>query len=261
MPVPEYNKIEVSEKQLEDLIRQRPDLIEGGLKYIEDQRKTDRGPLDILMVDSGNALIVAELKIIEDDGMLMQAVDYYDFITTHLEGISLSHKKFNIDLKQDPRLFLIAPSFSVDLINRCKWIDIPISLFTFQCIELKDKKGEIIPVFGEVTIPTLPERIEIYSLENNLNYITDPDVRKLAQNFLDEIQSWDPDKVLIKPIKNAISLKVSGKVFSYFSPRRRQFRMDMYDDKEGEWNSCSVEKKGDLENARQIVRANFEKLK
>ncbi|KKM01404.1 hypothetical protein LCGC14_1794790, partial [marine sediment metagenome] len=42
-------------------------MIEDGLKYIDHQRNTDRGPLDVLFVDSGNALVVAELKINEDD--------------------------------------------------------------------------------------------------------------------------------------------------------------------------------------------------
>ena len=69
-----YKSIEVSEKQLEDLIRQGANLIEEGVRYIDHQRNTERGPLDVLMVDSGNALIVAELKIIEDDTMWFKAL-------------------------------------------------------------------------------------------------------------------------------------------------------------------------------------------
>ncbi len=33
------------------------------------------------MVDSGKSLIVAELKAVEDDGMLLQGLDYYDYVS------------------------------------------------------------------------------------------------------------------------------------------------------------------------------------
>ena len=83
-----YQSIEISEKQLEDLIRQAPENIEPGLRYIDHQRFTNRGPLDVLMVDSGNALVVAELKVVEEDSMLVQGIDYYDYITRNLEGLN-----------------------------------------------------------------------------------------------------------------------------------------------------------------------------
>ena len=54
-----YRWVEVSETKLEDLIRQGTDLIEEGLVFVDHQRMTDRGPLDVLMVDSGGALILA----------------------------------------------------------------------------------------------------------------------------------------------------------------------------------------------------------
>ena len=69
------------EKLLEEMIRKVPELIEEGLKYIDHQKRTERGRLDVLLVDSGNALVVAELKTIEDDEMLVQGLDYYDYIT------------------------------------------------------------------------------------------------------------------------------------------------------------------------------------
>lgn len=255
----EYIKKEISEKQLEDLIRQKPHLVEDGLKYITHQQPTDRGPLDVLLVDSGKALVVAELKVAEDDRMLTQGIDYYDYITGHLESIARLYKKFNIDPKQNPRLFLIAPSFSMGFLNRCKWIDIPISLFTFQCIEFENKKGKIVPIFNETTIPSLPEKIEVYSLEDQLNYITDTKLRALAKNFLDEVKQWDPSRVSIDPIKYAISLKVSGSVFAYFGARRRYFLISA-NNSEGEWTNYPIKQKEDLEDAKKIVKMNFDKF-
>lgn len=254
-----YKSTEVSEKQLEDLIRQGADLIEEGLRYIDHQRMTDRGPLDILMVDSGKALVVAELKIVEDDTMMVQGIDYYDYVSRNIEGISRVYKEFDIDPCQTVRLFLIAPSFSVSLLNRCKWIDIPIFLFTYKCITFEDSK-EITPIFSEVTVPSPPEVVETYTLSERLKYITDSNARKIVDTLIKEIQDWDNANILIEPTKYDISLKVSGRVFAYIYPRRKYFIIVTYDD-EKKWKVFPIHEKEDLESTNILVKANFEKLK
>ncbi len=207
-----YKPAEVSEKQLEDLIRQAADHIEEGLKFIDHQRRTERGPLDILFVDSGNALAVAELKIVEDDTMLVQGIDYYDFVSKNIEGMARIYKEFKIDPTQPIRLLLIAPSFSNSIVNRCKWIDIPISLFTYKSITFEDSK-DIVLIFSEIETPSAPKAIENYNLGDRLKYITDATVRTIAQDLLNEIQNWNKDKILIEPTKHDISLRFLAECF------------------------------------------------
>lgn len=253
-----YKSIEVSEKQLEDLIRQGADLIEEGLRYVDHQRITDRGPLDILMVDSGNALVVAELKVAEDDTMLVQGIDYYDYLSRNTEGIARVYKDFHVDPSQTIRLFLIAPSFSVSLLNRCKWIDIRISLFTYKCI-IFDDSSEVTPIFSEVTVPSAPEAVKAYTLDDRLKYITNPEARKMADGLIKEIQGWDVAKILIEPTKYDISLKVSGRVFSYIAPRRKHFVVYTYDE-ENKWAGFPVNQEEDLKTAKVLLSINVEKL-
>ena len=252
------NYIDVSEKQLEDLIRQDADMIEEGVKYIDHQRNAERGPLDVLMVDSGNAVVVAELKIVEDDTMLFQGIDYYDYVTRNIEGLSRVYKDFQIDPKQAVRLFLIAPSFSVSLINRCKWIDIPISLFTYKCIKDEDSK-EITAVFIETTIPSTPEAIENYDLKDRFEYITSLDIRKIAKDFIDEIKEWDANRILIEPTKYDMSAKISGRVFSYIYPRRKFFWVYTFND-EKKWTGFPINSKDDLEPVKNLLKNNIKKL-
>jgi len=254
-----YEAVEVTEKQLEDLIRQGAALIEEGLRYIDHQRMTDRGPLDVLMVDSGNALVVAELKVVEDDSILVQGIDYYDYVSRNVEGLSRIYKQFNIQPRQAPRLFLIAPSFSVSLLNRCKWIDIPISLFTFKCIKFEDSK-DVIPVFSEVTIPSTPEVAEKVTVEDHLNYITYPEVRQTAEGLLKEIKEWDKDNILIEATKYDISMKIHGRVFGYLSPRRSFFTIWTYGS-ENKWVSYRITDEKDLLNAKALLKTNMEELK
>ncbi len=255
-----YKKIDISEKQLEELTRKEPDLIEDGLKYIDHQRQTDRGPLDILCVDSGNALVVAELKAVEDDGMLVQGIDYYDYISRNLDGFARAYKDSEIDPTQKPRLLLIAPSFSITLVNRCKWVDIPISLFTFQCISFVDNPKEIITVFKEITIPSNPKPVEVYTIGQRLGYITDSEVRKVGENLLKEIKAWDQENILIEPIQSDISIKVSGKVFAYLGPRRKFFLISTYDT-ENKWIGYPIHQVEDLEETKILLKNNYERLK
>jgi len=252
MKMRKYKVVDVSEKQLEEMVRKAPDLIEEELKYIDHQKRTERGPLD--------ALIVAELKVVEDDGMLVQGIDYYDYITSNIEGFARAYKDKKVDPTQKPRLFLIAPSFSVSLLNRCKWIDVPLSLFTFQCIAFEDGPKDIIPIFKEITIPSMPTKVEVYTLDQRLNYITDSKVRQTVEDFLKEIKEWDADNILIEPTKYDISIKVSGRVFLYLGPRRKHFIIYTYDN-ENKWTGFPIQQDEDLEEVKILLKGNYEKFK
>lgn len=251
-----YQQIDVSEQLLEDLVRQNADLIEEGLVYVHHQRITGSGRLDVLLVDSGHSLVLAELKVVEDDGMLLQGLDYYDYVSSHIEAIARLYGKFSIDPTQTVRLFLIAPSFSQSLITRCKWIDVPISLFTYKCIKLQGS-DEVIPVFSEQTIPSPPDVLETHSLDDRLNYITDVEVRLIVKRLLEEIGTWDTSgKILVEPIKYSIALKVSGRNFAYTSPRRKFFLIETFN-QEGKWVGYPIRSDEDLTAARELIRASF----
>ncbi|MDX6406894.1 MAG: hypothetical protein QOH70_4349 [Blastocatellia bacterium] len=255
-----YSVVEVSERQLEDLVRQAPDLIEAGLRFVDHQAFTTRGPLDVLLVDSGPALIVAELKVVEDDTMLVQGIDYYDYVLRNLDGFTRAYSRYNIDATQQPLLFLIAPSFSVAFLNRIKWIDIPIRLFTFQCIEFEDAKGELVPIYKEITPPELPDPFTGgYSVDERYSYITDLSIRTLAEQLVAEIQGWDSQRVFPEATKYDISIKLSGRVLALIGPRRKHF-MIYTSDAEGKWTGYSVNSEADLETVTPLLRANFNRF-
>lgn len=58
-----YTKADVSEQELEDSVRRNAGLIEEGLIYVDHQKPAAGGRLDVLLVDSGKSLVVAELKV------------------------------------------------------------------------------------------------------------------------------------------------------------------------------------------------------
>jgi hypothetical protein len=252
-----YKKVDVTEQQLEDLIRLHSGTIEDGFGYVDHQKQAAGGRLDMLMVDSGKALVVAELKVVQEDGMLMQGVDYYDYVSGHIEAFSRLYKSHLIDPTQEVRLFLIAPSFSQTLINRCKWVNLPISLFTYNCLKF-DGEENLIPIFSEQAIPTPPEIIEVTHLEDHLNYITDSQVRSTVSAVLDEVKNWKPGSISLDSIKYAISMKVNGRVFAYFYPRRKHYLLATYNDQEV-WTEYIIKDDDDLAKVKPIMQAAMER--
>lgn len=252
-----YTIADVAEQQLEELVRRHSDMIEKGLVYVDHQKPAAGGRLDVLLLDSGKSIVVAELKIIQNDDMLLQGLDYYDYVTTHLESFARLYKHHAISPTQQPRLFLIAPSFSQALVNRCKWLDVPVFLFTFNCLKF-DGEDDLVPVFSEQQIPPPPEVIEPTTIERHLAYITDSTMRSKASALLDEIKNWKPENISLDSIKYAISMKVNGRVFAYFNPRRQHYLISTFN-ADDEWKEFPVKGDDDLATVKPLVKAAMER--
>jgi hypothetical protein len=252
-----YTKADVSEQQLEHLVRQNAALIEDGLVYVDHQKQAAGGRLDVLMVDSGKSLVVAELKVTQDDGMLLQGLDYYDYVSTHVESYARLYKAHCIDPTQQVRLFLVAPTFSQTLVNRCKWLDLPISLFTFTGLMFAGDE-DVVPIFTERELTAPPEIVEVTHLDDHLAYITDTAVRANVTALLDEIKNWKPGNISLDPIKYAISLKINNRVFAYVLPRRKHYLIATFDAND-DWKEFPVKGDDDLANVKPIMQAAMER--
>lgn len=252
-----YKKVDVSEQSLEDLVRRHADQIEEGLVYVEHQKAAAGGRLDVLFVDSGKSLVVAELKITEEDGMLLQGIDYYDYVTAHVESYARLYRDQAIDPTQQVRLFLIAPSFSQVLVNRCKWFDIPISLFTYNCLKFHGN-DDVVPIFAELPIPTPPEPVEATPIEDHIAYITDAPMRSKFVALLEELKNWKPGRIAVDSIKYAISIKVDGRVFAYLHPRRHHYLVGTFN-AEDKWTDYSVRGDDELAEVKLVVKAAMER--
>jgi hypothetical protein len=246
-----YKKIDISERELEDLVRQHSGLIEDGMVYLTHQNHTPGGRLDVLLVDSGKSLVVVELKVVQDDAMLMQCLDYFDHVAAGVETYARMHSAHGIDPKQPVRMLLVAPSFSQTLVNRCKWIDANISLFTYVCLKFENQKA-LVPVFTEQAIPSVQELPIVHKQEDRLAYITDPGARARAAAAIDQIRATWQDRTAVDPLKYDISLKVDGKVVAYVSPRRKSFLISTYD-AEDRWTSYTIQNDDDLAAAAHLI--------
>jgi len=224
-----YEKMNnVKEQHLEDLFMRYSGALEEGLVCVDHQVITaDRGRLDVLLVDSARTFVVAELKVVEDDGMLLQALRYYDYVASNVESFARLYPTPQPDPTKQVRLLLIAPSFSQTLLGLCRWIDADISLFTYSCLRMRDSDS-VVPVFNEVSVPPGPAIVVGRERENHLTYITDEAVRQLASDLLDEVRTWQNGLVSVEAIKHMYSLKCDGSVIAYLETRRKGFVVTTY---------------------------------
>jgi hypothetical protein len=134
------------EAELEDLIiKKYLKNVEDGLKLLRNQIRTDSGPLDVLCVDEEGVLTIIELKIVEEDEALVQSLRYLDWVDKNRDRIkdwSIS-KNLTIDDSKQPRIMLIAPSFSETIKRVIKYVDVNITLFEYICVEIGTEKGLI----------------------------------------------------------------------------------------------------------------------
>ena len=256
----DYRIVQVTEPELEELVRLAPDKLAEGLRFIDHQVATERGRLDVLLLDSDNALVVVELKVVEDDGMLVQGIDYYDYVQRNLSAFALAYHQHGVDVSKQPRLLLVAPSFSATLLSRAKWLDLPISLFTFQCIELGAPTKQRIVVYSEVAPPASPPPPETTTLDDLYGRMGSDALRELAKNLVSEAKSWSPEAVTVEPKKQYISIRLSNRVIAATYPQRAKSWLGGRD-KSGEWVYEAVASKEGLQEALTFVRTSFERAR
>jgi hypothetical protein len=143
-----FEKIELGkESELEYIAKKHSDQIEDGLVYLEHQLHVGRGFLDVLFVDSKGAFVAAELKVSDDDGILTQALKYYDSVerdkdrlATHFAQTKTDSVKPKIDPDRKPRILLVAPSFSEEVRKASRHVEPDITLLEYEY--LRTRSGE-----------------------------------------------------------------------------------------------------------------------
>ncbi|MDW8360628.1 MAG: endonuclease NucS [Candidatus Caldarchaeum sp.] len=247
--------IQISEKDLEKYVSTDPQDVEEGFKVLYTQWPTDSGPLDILGVDGNGVLVVAELKAKEDDEQLLQGLRYYDYVASNIASIAKLVSSGESTVSDDePRLMLIAPSFSQMVKRICKYIDVDLELKTYKAYMLPS--GEINVVFESIEIE---ERAEVKvppSLEQKLNRIQNDAMRKLAERFLNDLEKMGFEKKMVHGVW--ISLRYGGKKIATMGCMKKFFVIETQTE-EG-WTRLRVQSQNDYDRVLALVKNNATSL-
>jgi Holliday junction resolvase-like predicted endonuclease len=240
--------VEVEERILEDEIMKEPDAVEKGLIVLDHQVPAGRGRIDILAVDSAGTFAILELKVKEDDSMLIQALAYYDWVYQNIDRLAEWYKKknpeVNIDKERQPRIILVAPTFSQWLKMAAKYVDVDIDLI--EVVYLQSRGGErglycrAVELEPRAGPPRRPPEVT-----DHVDYIKDLAVRQLCNEVIQEIQKLGSD-IEVKPTAYAISFKHANRVIASIYTRKNFFWIQ-YPPKSGEeWLWKRVKEKADF---------------
>jgi hypothetical protein len=174
------------EHEIEHIVANHPDQIEDDLTYLDHQLSVGTGFMDVLCVDDKGVPVVVELKIGEDEGILMQALRYYDSVYRERDRLAHQYQtKAEINLEEDPRIILVAPRISEGVLKATRYVKPEIKLLEYDY--LRSKSGD-----KGIHVKELPlEAEEGYSppvpVEKILSYINDRKLRGICDQVVGEL--------------------------------------------------------------------------
>lgn len=248
-----FREIEIlREPELREIIGSNPEIIEEGLRVLRTEFPTDSGPIDLLCVDGEKRLTVVELKLKEDDIALMQALRYYDWVFSNRDRIREMLHGEDIDSRKEPKIVLIAKSFSDTLRSSAKYVKPRVDLFEYKYLE-STKTGEKGPWLNPIPVeePEVPPE-PLPTVKEHIEYITNENVRETCKRIVKKIKEMS-EGISIKPTKYYLSVFFRGKRMAVIEPKRSYFYV--YLTKESEWTDQTR-----IEKEEQFIEI-FDKIK
>ena len=94
------------------------------------------GEVDLLAVDRENQLAIIDFDTASNDALLLRGLSHYNWIRHNLSNLERMYSQHTINLLAQPRVFLLAPRFSVLLTNAVRHMVQPrIHCVRFQVVE------------------------------------------------------------------------------------------------------------------------------
>jgi len=148
MPV-EHIAIE-DPKELVNIVSKELNEIEKGLKIIGNEIPVDeKTKIGMLCHDEHGQLVIVQTAIKEDKNMIFEALKCVDYVDKFKTMLAVTYPKSKIDTAKTPRVILLAPEYSEEVINIVKRIKgVQINLYTWEYLKIGDYKGlHIEPIF------------------------------------------------------------------------------------------------------------------
>jgi len=130
-------------RELEQIVVGDMSAIEKGLTVIGSQIPINASTkLDILCHDENGTLVIFQLSTEEDDAMLFEALKGLSYLDTAKHMMKFYYSNFKINDTETPRLVLLAPSFSKNLLTIASHLTgLRIDLYEWEYLKFGDQKG------------------------------------------------------------------------------------------------------------------------
>ncbi len=240
--------ITFSESEIEAFLCKNPEALEEGLELITNQYRTpENDRIDLLCLDSENALVIVELKVVEDNGMLFQGLRYYSHIERIKPHLKL-HYAPKIETSKAGRLLLVAPSFSDVFKEVAGLLSQAINIKLLEYYFFRTNQDKYGLTFREVRTQAAPTPTEPRSLENHLSFIKDSSLRSLCQEVIDALQK---EGMVVRPVQSYIGFWREGEIHANIWVKRGGFYVRFFSVRHKEWREANVDSS---ESAEETLR-------
>jgi len=226
--------------------------------FLKQEYPTESGPIDILGVDNEGRLCVLELKLGQDDLMLLQSLRYYDWIYSNRDRIRdlFLNVKINSDL--EPKIILVAHEFSETLSRSAKYIVPRIDIYGYKYLKSSKTQEKGLLLDPQTVEEPLAPPEPLPTIEDYINYVSDPKVNIVFKKFLDRLRALG-EGIRFNPTKYFLSIFYKGKRIAVIETRHSFF--NVYLSKESDWtDKTKVVTEEDFESIYQQIEAFFKEL-
>jgi hypothetical protein len=103
----------INRELLISLLTRNTAVLEDGLRSIDVNVPCDPfGSIDLLLLDSLDQFVIAEVDAASNDGSLLRGIGHFDWLVRNTPVLRRMYQGRAINFSAQPRLFLIAPIFS-----------------------------------------------------------------------------------------------------------------------------------------------------
>ena len=251
-----FKRLEINEERdLENLVAKDPEAIEKGLTYLTHQREANGKFIDVLAVDADGVLTVIELKIGQEDEMLFQALEYYDWVSSNRDRLAKEfEQRAKIVTAEDPRIILIASGFSERLKRAVRHFEPRTMLMEYAYLETKT--GERGLYCQEIQFDSEESYTAPISLENVLSYINQPKAREACEKIHTDLCKVGSDIEAV-PRDGYVRYKCKNRVVGDIVLRRTFIHV--WVNLDGNWDSIKIENLQDWSKKKEKFLKAFNK--
>lgn len=212
----------ISEKDLHGIIQENLEILEEGLILLEHEISLPKGIPDFLCVDSGGQIVIIEVKLLQDENILFQALRYYGDVNKNRYVISDSFKNKSIDPKQLPRIILIAEFFSDDIRELATLVTPQIDLYVYKTIEFNESKRGIVYYFVSKLSADNNDILEAPKIEGHYDYLKNEELKIIIDSIRKQIKEFDTaiDEYITH---SYIGFKYRGRALASINVKRQSF--------------------------------------
>lgn len=223
--------------------------LERGLRVLDRNLIITKRPLDILAVDIVGELVIIELEIKGEEGVILRALEHFDWVINNMNSIIQKYRKEKIDMTLAPRIVIVLGNISDDFVRKLSYINtIKIELYEY---ELKNEDGIIRLSLKPYAFSLMNQKkIEISKpcFEDLVNYIKVLPLRRACYDIIREIRSVNLEAI-VDTHSGFIELQNKGETLLRIYPQPHFFWISF--SFKGKWQGIKID---DIKRAEEVIQ-------